>query len=264
MVWINHQTPSNYTNRHRDWYQGVFQGVVHAFALSEEYRYYLSMEKECVEINAWFAADFLGILSWLKNFLIDTKRKAYQNGYVDAYDQAALSACKVMESTEGQAKELLNSINNAYNKAISESQKMVTNVSDYINKNITPALSDAQTAVSNIKTQVNGVVTQINGISSQAQSALNNAKTALSNADSAVNYINNTIVPSLNNKTKQIDSLLSDAQSKASQISVLGVDIGKVKERLAALEKGQTVTTGSTSPTDSIKDTISSIFRPKN
>ncbi|MGD6808207.1 MAG: hypothetical protein ACQCN3_00750 [Candidatus Bathyarchaeia archaeon] len=225
MANITHQTPSAYWNRHGDWYKGAFKDVVHAFALSEETRYYATMEKECIEINAWFAADFLGILSWLKNFLIDTKRKAYQNGYVDIYDQAALSGCKVMENFEGQINAAYGKIQTTYNEAVNKAQSMVTGVNDYIDKNISPAVSNAQAQAQKVTDYLNNT---INPAVANAQSKVKSMTDQLNAQVSKINQI----VQDLNSKAQQIGNLdgqVNDIIAKAN------ATVGKVNQLIPTL-----------------------------
>lgn len=156
MATITHKTPTPYYNRRPDWYKGTFKELCHTWGLQAEYSYYLQMEKECAEILAWFKFDFLGVLQWMKQFLIDIKRNAYDKNYVSVYDEAAVTACKVFEKFEGEISATVAKIKQAYDDAVAKAQELTGKVSGYIEGTLKPNVEQAQTQVQEITAYVNG------------------------------------------------------------------------------------------------------------
>lgn len=212
MPHITHQTPSPYWNRHSDWYQGVFKQLCHAWGLQAELAYYLSMEKECVEVETWFSFDFLGMLNWLKRFIIDIKINTYNKNYLSVYDENALGGCKFAEGFEAQLNVAFNKIKEAYDNAVAQAQAMVTKVSDYITQNIVPAVQNAQNQVSQITNYINQ---QLTPVVNSAQQTANNVKTQV---DATITKVNN-VVTDLNTKTQQINALDAQAQKTINQLN---------------------------------------------
>jgi methyl-accepting chemotaxis protein len=233
MPHITHKTPSAYWNRHGDWYRGAFKDVVHGFALAEEYKFYTEYERRAAEINAYFVADFLGILSWLKNFLIGIEKAAYEKGYVDAYDNAALSGCKIMEKFDGEITATLGKINDAYNKAVGDAKALVTKVSDYINTNIAPPLDKAKADIVNTQNYINNT---LNKLVSDAQQKANDAT---ANVNSTITKLN-SVISDVNSKAKQISDLQTQAQNAVGNINNLTAKINSIVADINA--KAQEIT----------------------
>jgi hypothetical protein len=101
MVYITHQTPSAYWNRHGDWYQGWFRDVAHAVGLTGEYMYWVDCEQK-----ASFAKSLCGVIPAIGgivgDFIVSLFRSAYNSTYVGVYDNWAVSACKQLERFQGE------------------------------------------------------------------------------------------------------------------------------------------------------------------
>lgn len=173
MANITHKTPTPYYNRRSDWYNGTFKEVAHAWGIQAEYSYYLQMERECVEILAWFKFDFLGVLQWMKLFLIDIKRNAYNSTYLSVYDEAAVTACKVFEKFEGEISATVAKIKQAYDDAVAKAQELTGKVSGYIEGTLKPNIEQAQKQTQEITNYVNG---ELKTVVSEAKQKADEAK----------------------------------------------------------------------------------------
>lgn len=224
-----------------------------------------SHEKFYGQMTAWHAfvdsilpdfIPFAQIQGFFQTIIDNIYAREAQLHYDKGVDQGRAFVGEITKYTDWAKAEIQTKATEITNWANGELGK----VNDFINKNINPALTDAQTKINGFKTDIQGMFTQVTTIKTQAESALNNAKSALANADSAVNYINTTIIPDLNSKAQNISNLLNDASAKSKLITDILSQLSSIKNRIANLELNKGVQPPSTEQPNSLRTQLENIF----
>lgn len=255
MVYITRKTPTNYRNRHSDWYNGVFREVVHQIGLVGEALFWLDCEGKCNFIDTlipdWFP------LNYIQDGLINIFKAHYNAKYTHVYDDWCLQACKSFEVLEGQVNNVLGQIKGKVDEARAWIEQNLTNpLKDKINKEIIPQVNNVVNKIRDAESQVRSIQSKVSDelepLISQVQTRLRYTEEAVKQAQNKVNEAVSKVndldaqvrdaVNDLNAQVRDATSSLENFRSKLNEsIETLNShtgDISKLFDRVRNLEAG--------------------------
>jgi len=198
MVYITRRTPSNYRNRHSDWYNGAFRDVVHQIGLVGEALFWLDCEGKCSFIDSLVPE--WPLVGGLDNILINIFRNHYNSKYTQVYDEWALQACKSFEVLEGQINNVLGQIKGQVDEAKAYiDANLIKPIRDKINNEVLPQVNNVLSRISSAETTIR-----------KAQISINEALADVANLDRIVGSLNTEV----KNARSKIDSAISDFNIK--------------------------------------------------
>lgn len=208
MVYITRKTPTNYRNRHSDWYSGVFRDVIHQIGLIGEALFWLDCEGKCSFVDSLIPDYFP--LNIVQSTFISVFKAHYNSKYAEVYDDWCLQGCKTFETLEGQIGNVLGEIKGQVDEAKA-----------YINEHL---INPLRAKINEILPTVNDAVNRVRNVEAKIRDAQVNITEALSdvaNLDRIVNSLNgqvktfrsnlNATASDLNNKMNRIDGRIRDA-----------------------------------------------------
>jgi len=217
MVYITRKTPSNYRNRHSDWYNGVFRDVVHQIGLVGEALFWLDCEGKCGFVDSlipdWYP------LTEIQKAFISIFKSHYNAKYIDVYDDWCLQGCKTFEVLEGQVNNVLGQIKGQVDEAKAYIQKnLIDPLKNKINNEILPAVNDAVSRVRTAEATIR-----------DAQVSINEALADVVNLDRTVASLNtqvkdartkiNEVISDFNTKIRNVDEQIRDATSSIGSLN---------------------------------------------
>jgi len=262
MVYITRRTPSNYRNRHSDWYNGVFRDVVHQIGLVGEALFWLDCEGKCNFVDSlipdWFP------LTEVQKAFISIFKSHYNSKYTQVYDEWALQACKSFEVLEGQINNVLGQIKGQVDEAKAYiNNNLINPLKNKINSEVVPAINDAlgrvRTAeatirnaqvsitealadvanldrtVASLNTQVKDARTKINEIISDFNTKIRNVNEQIRDATSSIGSLN-TQIKDFTDKMSTLDQRIRDATNIVDGHTI---DIKDIWASIQALQRGE-------------------------
>lgn len=234
MVQIEHRTPSNYYNRHRDWYHGTFRDVVHQIGLIGEYLFWLDCNGKAQFIDSLNPFQdtfpFENIEQWMKNVF----KRQYANNYIYVYDEWCLEACKFFEKIEGQVSDLVSRINSEIANAKSYIQRnFIDPLKDRINNEIMPKVNDVVNRIRTAETTIRDAQNQVN----EALSDVANLKNAVVDLNTQVNNVRGKFNHVFNEFNTKIDDLNNRLSIADADLASHTDNIKELFERVNALEQ---------------------------
>lgn len=275
MVHITEQTPTHYTQRHPDWYNGNASAICHAMGLLAAKEFYLRSESEAAAIDALFPMDsWINPLTWIETFLINVKKTHYANNYLTAYDNSALQGCKFFEKIDPQFAKVVQDLNAKAQQVIAQIESTYINpLRTKINNEIAPMLNSVNSKVASFQNSLaslQNMTTQAQNTASNAQSyattAYNNATNAVNRANQVTEQLNESVarINQVNSEIEaakaRIEQLVRDAQAKTEAIE------GNIKPRLSDLENkvkslNYSQNTTTPAPSGSVREQFQNIFK---
>jgi len=211
MVYITRKTPSNYRDRHSDWYNGVFRDVVHQIGLVGEALFWLDCEGKASFADSLIPDYFP--LSVVQSVFISLFRSHYNSKYTQVYDEWALQACKSFEILEGQINNVLGQIQGKVDEAKAYIEKNLINpIKNKINNEILPAVNDAISRVRTAEATIRDAKVSVN----EALADVANLDRTVASLNTQVKNIQSKVtatVTDFNNKMNTLDARIRDATS---------------------------------------------------
>ena len=251
MVYITRQTPSNYRNRHSDWYYGVFRDVVHQIGLVGEALFWLDCEGKCSLVDSlipdWFP------LTEVQKAFISLFKSHYNSKYTQVYDEWALQACKSFEVLEGQVNNVLGQIKGKVDEAKAYiDANLIKPIRDKINNEVLPQLNAVLSRIASAETSVRDILNKVNSelepmvkdVSSRIKSAetsVRDAQTKINNALSDITKLDSSITSldaKVRNATSQLENFATRLGEADKALRNHEIDIKELFERVRTLEVG--------------------------
>jgi len=267
MVYITRRTPTNYTERHPDWYKGAFRDVAHQIGLVGEILFWLDCEGKASFADSlipdWYP------LTEIQKAIIGLFRGHYASKSTDVYDEWCLQACKSFEVLEGQVNDVLGQIKGQVDEAKAYiNNNLINPLKAKINNEVVPAINDAldkvrtaeadirnaqvsitdaladvvnlDRSVTSLNTQVNNARTKIDSAISDFNTKIRNVQTQLNKADYGITYLSKQL-KDFTDKMNTLDARIKEATSIVDDHTI---DIKDLWDSVQALQR-----TGAAPPT---------------